>query len=318
MIENFIFTNEFMIFFLILMIVFLILWVKKKKSNFLLFAWIIPTMFLMVFGVPYAINELYSLNSGYYTLWYATDVLSFYGDALSFLGTVVLGIIAVWQTKKANDISELSEKNNQKLLELQAYEYKPKLLLTSFVGITKFRMSNIGETLKNNPQMMILEMRTEENEVQCNYGVALHIDNSNMHDINFTRTYEIHIKYAGKLSIDNISLTSICFSDSNNKYEYNLDMSDSHTSLNDGDEIIYFVYLMGNGDIEDLEFIGRKLIECRTMILKYKLSMENGKEINAQTSITKHLIHQPEKHFNTPYVEWYVSANFKTEETEND
>ena len=75
---------------------------------------------------------------------------------------------------------------------------------------------------------------------------------------------------------------------------------------------------MGTGDIEDLKFIGRKLIECRTMILKYKLSMENGKEINAQTSITKHLIHQPEKQFNTPYAEWYVSANFKTEETKND
>lgn len=98
-----------------------VLWARmKKKINFLLILWIVPFIFLLVIGVPYAINELYSLNSGYYTLWCASDVLSFYGDVLAFLGTVVLGVIAVWQTKKANDISE-------KMLNFETMKYTPFL-----------------------------------------------------------------------------------------------------------------------------------------------------------------------------------------------
>ncbi len=66
------------------------------------------SVMIMIVGVPIVINELYKSNTGYLTLWGAPEVLSYYGAVLSFAGTVVLGIIAVWQNKKANDVSQMA------------------------------------------------------------------------------------------------------------------------------------------------------------------------------------------------------------------
>lgn len=38
--------------------------------------------------------------------WSAGDALNFYAGILSFLGTIILGIVSIWQIKKANNISE--------------------------------------------------------------------------------------------------------------------------------------------------------------------------------------------------------------------
>lgn len=56
--------------------------------------------------IPFIINESYKSGTGYITLWDAADMLSFYGSILSFLGTIVLGIIAVSQSRQANRLSE--------------------------------------------------------------------------------------------------------------------------------------------------------------------------------------------------------------------
>ena len=37
-------------------------------------------------------------------MWGTEDVLNFYGTFLSFIGTVSLGAIALWQNKKANEL----------------------------------------------------------------------------------------------------------------------------------------------------------------------------------------------------------------------
>lgn len=100
--------------FVITMLLF-ILWIIKKRPRKLILTWIVPCIFILFFGIPYVINQLYGLNDGYYTLWDAPDVLSFYGSVLSFLGTVILGAIAVWQNKNANEI-------NKKLLDKELNE----------------------------------------------------------------------------------------------------------------------------------------------------------------------------------------------------
>lgn len=64
--------------------------------------WTIVAIF-MLFGVPAIINELYKLNKGYITLWGASEVLSFYGAVLSFIGTVALGALALWQNHLINN-----------------------------------------------------------------------------------------------------------------------------------------------------------------------------------------------------------------------
>lgn len=75
----------------------------KKKSIFI----IICVIFFSLL-IPLLINILFKFNLKIWWLeseWSAGDALSFYGQFLSFIGTIVLGIISVWQTKKANSIS---------------------------------------------------------------------------------------------------------------------------------------------------------------------------------------------------------------------
>lgn len=55
---------------------------------------------VLVILIPFLINESYKVGTGYITEWGANDVLSFYGSILSFLGTVFLGGLALYQNHK--------------------------------------------------------------------------------------------------------------------------------------------------------------------------------------------------------------------------
>lgn len=64
---------------------------------------------IIIMSVPLAINILFKLDFNIWWLqseWTAGDALNFYAGVLSFCGTIILGIISIWQTKKANSISE--------------------------------------------------------------------------------------------------------------------------------------------------------------------------------------------------------------------
>ena len=78
------------------------------KKPWYLYKWIWIVVSVMSWLVPYAINEAYQCKSEkvYITEWGAADVLSFYGSFLSFAGSVVLGLVAVEQSRKANHLSE--------------------------------------------------------------------------------------------------------------------------------------------------------------------------------------------------------------------
>ena len=67
---------------------------------------------VLVFGVPIIINESYLKNDGYLTVWDGSDVFAYYASVLSFMGTVILGIVTVWQNRRAIEI-------NDKLLNLE-------------------------------------------------------------------------------------------------------------------------------------------------------------------------------------------------------
>lgn len=75
---------------------------------------------ISVVGGPIIINELYKFGNGYLTLWDASDVFLYYGTVLSAIGTITLGIIAVYQTKNANNISE-------RLLQLEESRQRPQI-----------------------------------------------------------------------------------------------------------------------------------------------------------------------------------------------
>lgn len=70
-------------------------------------------LFFVSLAIPFGINEVYKVDKGYITLWGAPDVLAFYGAYISFIGTVVLGVIAVEQNKKAHRLNEQMQKLQQ-------------------------------------------------------------------------------------------------------------------------------------------------------------------------------------------------------------
>lgn len=70
---------------------------------------------VLLIVIPFIINILFKVDFGISLIqseWSAGEALSFYGSVLSFAGTVILGYITVWQTKKANSISEKLLKNS--------------------------------------------------------------------------------------------------------------------------------------------------------------------------------------------------------------
>lgn len=101
-------------------------WVKKLLSKW----W----FYLMILGItlliPFIINEAYKYGKGYVTLWSAEDVLSFYGTYLSFWGTVILGVVAIYQNKTAHRLNQQMQKMQQaqfiSMVSVEAVEVKKR------------------------------------------------------------------------------------------------------------------------------------------------------------------------------------------------
>lgn len=123
-------------------------WLKKHKIL------VCVLSFIIVLGVPLAIHILFKINSGipfFEAEWTAGDALGYYGSILSFIGTVVLGILALYQNRL---IKEESDKR-EKLFEQREYERNiPKFTVMS-QGSTgncsnlDFVISNISENVAN-------------------------------------------------------------------------------------------------------------------------------------------------------------------------
>jgi nitrogenase subunit NifH len=83
------------------------LWIKQ---NIVLI--IIVCAFLIIVP-PIIINTMYLVGSDEpNTMYSANDLISYVGTVLSFIGMIILGVVAITQTESANELS-------QKLLELE-------------------------------------------------------------------------------------------------------------------------------------------------------------------------------------------------------
>lgn len=115
---------------------------------------------MVIVSIPFIINESYKLGyeteKVYSTLWEAKDLLGFYGSFLSFLGTVSLGALSLWQNQKF----KIENDNNQAIMQ-QLNEYanqinKDLLILTEqnerrsvlpFLSFNKYRTIFKGDLL---------------------------------------------------------------------------------------------------------------------------------------------------------------------------
>lgn len=76
---------------------------------------------LAVCGVPLLINWAFSEPAWldcFAVDWEAKDALAYYGSALGFIGTVVLGAITVYQTRKAHEQTEKANTQTEKANQL--------------------------------------------------------------------------------------------------------------------------------------------------------------------------------------------------------
>lgn len=108
-------------------------WILKHK---ICIGWI---FFVLIIGVPFIIHVLFSIrpqNDFFIAKWSAGELLSYYAAVLSFLGTVILGIIAIRQNEQIRKISKEANEVNLRMLKLEECSKK------SYVGIKNVDVTN--------------------------------------------------------------------------------------------------------------------------------------------------------------------------------
>lgn len=101
---------------------------------------------LVLFLIPIIIFIAYFLGECGYALIYTNlsigDALGFYGSVLSFLGTISLGIVALWQNHKANQI-------NTRLLNITEEQEIPSVDIIS-CNLEEFKSSKLNQIAEIN------------------------------------------------------------------------------------------------------------------------------------------------------------------------
>lgn len=124
-------------------------WFKKHR---VLFALICVVILLLLMGVPFVINILFKINATTDILvaeWSAGDALGYYGAILSFLGTVVLGALALYQN---HIIKTEADKKAALAEEQERAENMPRFFLrfqcaSGFCGSLKFAVMNVSNNI---------------------------------------------------------------------------------------------------------------------------------------------------------------------------
>lgn len=139
-------------------------WIKKHKVLFIVICVII---FIALIGVPFAINLLFKADTNinvFQAEWSAGDALGYYGAVLSFLGTVILGALALYQN---HIIKEEADKKAALLEEKERIENMPKFHLrfsgcSGFGKGLSFAIKNVSNNISY--EIKVYDIRIQENE----------------------------------------------------------------------------------------------------------------------------------------------------------
>ena len=153
-----------------------------------LWLWIIAII-VSLLGIPCIINEFYKLNKGYVTMWGASDALSFYGSSLSFVGTVALGALALWQNYM---IHKSNLDNMQPTLSMR---------LTAEYAMLYLIIENTGMSVAKNISIDVLGIQNNGNITALSLSSL------------FNNSFELHPKESvrGRVAIDGSSIAQEIF-----------------------------------------------------------------------------------------------------------
>lgn len=119
---------------------------------------------LLTFGIPIIINELYKVGEGYYTLWDASDVLSFYAVVLSGLITIGALIVTIYFSRKDTErqINFYMAQTNTPFFTIERIWFqksKQELQKDNRVWSRKYRLLRDGKVNKNEPTILEIELK---------------------------------------------------------------------------------------------------------------------------------------------------------------
>ena len=125
-------------------------WIRKHKRLTMML------LVLVVFLPIIVIHILFKIKSNCYWIqaeWDAGYMLGYCGDVLSFIGTIVLGYIAVMQTERANHM-------NQELLNIEKSRVKPYFDISSSQLYKIFLAEDMDEKLNelDRNSVMIMDL----------------------------------------------------------------------------------------------------------------------------------------------------------------
>lgn len=139
-------------------------WIKKHKVLFIIICIIV---FIVLIGVPFGINLLFKIQSNiniFEAEWTAGDALGYYGTVLSFIGTVVLGALALYQ----NHIIKQEADSRALLIEKREHiENMPKFHMQfrgcmGFGNKIEFSISNISENIAYDIRIYDIRIRDKD------------------------------------------------------------------------------------------------------------------------------------------------------------
>lgn len=109
-------------------------------------------LFITIIVIPAFINLLFKLPAPiefFEAEWQAADALNYYGAILSFLGTSLLSLLALWQNYKLN---EANEKHTAQLEQMERDLNAPHIVIEDCVVIgtayrLKFKIKNVSDNI---------------------------------------------------------------------------------------------------------------------------------------------------------------------------
>lgn len=124
-------------------------WIKIHKK-------LTTTLIILIILLPIiVIHLLFKIHSNCYWIeaeWQAGEILGYFGDVLAFIGTIVLGYVAIMQAEKANNL-------NNELLKIEKNRIKPCFDISSQlykIFLEEDMNEKLNELDRNNVMIMDL------------------------------------------------------------------------------------------------------------------------------------------------------------------
>lgn len=197
-------------------------WIRK---NIKLFIIICLVVIVMLIGIPFIINLLFKFNfniSIFEAEWSAGDALGYYGAVLSFLGTVVLGALALYQNHM---IKEEAEKKTVLLEEKEHIENMPKFNM-SFKSCYGFGC-RIGFSVKNYSKNVSYEIKVYDIRIKSDDTILWESKQIyKRSNLDANKEFEINLDSPEIKNYDNLILIAhmTCKDKYNEDHEYILKM----------------------------------------------------------------------------------------------